>query len=141
MAGFACRCVRLLAESWQTWGAAMLERRKEQRWPAYLGGVVVLGRRAATADCLIRSTSSSGARLVLDQAAFLPDEFSLQIPAKRIEMRVRTCWRRFHEIGVETVPEHRTAPIDLTLAHQLKRLEEHNARLKRRLAEMSSPSA
>jgi hypothetical protein len=117
----------------------MLERRKEQRWPAYLGGVIVLACRESTADCLIRSTSPSGARLVLRQAALLPDEFSLQIPNKQTEMRVRTCWRRFHEIGVETVPEHKAVPIDLALVRQLKRLEAHNIELKRRVFALSEP--
>jgi hypothetical protein len=118
----------------------MRERRKEQRWPAYLGGVIVLARRETTADCLIRSTSPSGMRLVLRQAALMPDEFSLRIPCRQAEMRVRARWHRFHEIGVEIVPEHRTAPIDLALMRRIKRLEACNAELRRRVAELTESS-
>jgi hypothetical protein len=118
----------------------MLERRKEQRWPAYLGGRIVCERRETTADCLIRNTSPSGARLVLHQAALLPDEFSLQIPCKQAELRVRICWRRVDEIGIDTALENQSEPIDLAVGRQMRRLEEQAEQLKRRLAEMSAPA-
>lgn len=117
----------------------MLERRKEQRWPAYLAGRIVSERRKPTLDCLIRNTSPSGARLVLDQAGLLPVEFSLQIPRKRAELRVRVCWRNVHEIGVEAAFESQSAPIDLAVERQMRRLEEHTQQLKRRLAELNEP--
>jgi hypothetical protein len=118
----------------------MLERRKEQRWPAYLGGRIICDRRESTADCLIRSTSPSGARLVFSQADLLPDEFSLQVPVKKTEMRVTTRWRRGYVVGVETVPWRNTeAPVDLSMARRLRQLDEQDQRLKRRIAELSEP--
>ena len=117
----------------------MLERRKEQRWPSYLGGVIVFAGRNSTANCLIRNTSPSGARLVLRQAALLPGEFSLQIPNKQTELRVRTCWRHFQEIGVETEFDQQSEPIDLAVVRQMKLLEEQTKKLKRRLAELGDP--
>lgn len=118
----------------------MLERRKEQRWPAYLGGRIICDRRESTADCLIRSTSPSGARLVFNQAGFLPDEFSLQIPVKKTEMRVTARWRRGDVVGVEMIQWRNTeAPVDLSMARRLRQLDEQDQRLKRRIAELSEP--
>ena len=84
---------------------AIPERRREQRWPADLSGVILFGGRAAPAGCLVRNTSRFGARLVLSQAASLDDEFSLRIPHQQIEQRVRIRWCRDNQIGVETVPD------------------------------------
>jgi len=117
----------------------MVERRKEQRWPAYLSGRIVFGDRACTAECLIRNTGRSGARLVMDGAGLLPDEFSLQIPHWKTEMRVRTRWRRYEHIGVEKVPDHEAQPVDLAMMRYIKRLETHNATLARRVAELTEP--
>jgi hypothetical protein len=117
----------------------MLERRKEQRWPAYLGGRIVSERRESTADCLIRNTSASGARLVLHQAALLPAQFSLQIPTRQAELRVRICWRRFDQIGVEATFEQKSDQLDLAVTREMRRLDEQTAQLKRRLAELSKP--
>jgi len=115
----------------------MHERRREQRWPAYLGGRIVFGSRRVTADCLVRNTSAGGARLVLDRAALLPDEFSLQIPKHQTEYKVRTCWRRFHDVGVELTPVQTVEPVDLELTRRMRELEASNATLKRRLADMT----
>lgn len=119
----------------------MVERRKEQRWPTYLGGLIVSDVRRPGTECLIRNTSPSGARLVLGQAALLPDEFSLQIPHRKTKLRVRARWRRLEQIGVEAVPEQKSAAVDVALLRQLHRLEAHNAELARLAAELSEPPA
>ncbi len=118
----------------------MLERRKEQRWPAYLGGRIVFKGRAAAAECLIRNTSRSGARLVVSQATRLPEEFLLKVPYRKTELRVRTRWRRVEHVGVEAVPEHKSTS-DFALLRQLHQLEALNAELARSVAELSEPSA
>jgi hypothetical protein len=115
----------------------MDERRKEQRWPAYLGARIVSASRHVTADCLVRNTSSGGARLVLDRAALLPDEFSLQIPKHQIEYKVRTRWRRYHDVGVEMTPVTTVEPVDLERERRMRELKASNAALKRRLADMT----
>ena len=79
----------------------MLQRRKETRRLAYLGGRASFFRRQSTADVLIRNTSDSGAKLVIDNGDFLPDDFDLEIPAWRATFRAHACWRRHREIGVE----------------------------------------
>jgi hypothetical protein len=118
----------------------MQERRKEQRWPAYLGARIVFAGRRTTVDCVVRNTSSGGVRLAVDRAALLPDEFQLQIAKRQVEVAVRTRWRRFGEIGVELVPGEAAEPIDFELVRRMRDLESSNAALKRRLAEMTESS-
>jgi hypothetical protein len=117
----------------------MQERRKEQRWPAYLGGRIVFDCRQRTADCIVRNTSSDGACLRLDGASLLPDEFSLRIPMRGVELQVRTRWRRFGELGVEAVVTG-AEPVDLELARRMRALDRSNRALKRRLADLTDSS-
>jgi PilZ domain-containing protein len=115
----------------------MRERRKAQRWPAYLGGVIALDHQS-TLDCLIRNTSPCGARLTIDRADLLPEEFTLHIPAKQTEVRVTTRWCRADVIGIEAIPMHQSdAPISLALVRRLRLLEQQNQRLRRRLADLT----
>jgi hypothetical protein len=118
----------------------MQERRKEQRWPAYLGARIVFAGRQPTSDCLVRNTSAGGARLVVHRAALLPDEFSLQIPKRQVEFKVRTRWRSFEEIGVEMTPVEVAEPVDLEVARRMRELEASNETLKRRLVDMTEAS-
>jgi hypothetical protein len=114
----------------------MRDRRKEQRFPAYLGGRITFSKRFAVADCLVRNTSATGARLVLHNGAFIPDEFDLSIPHRQADYRVRARWRSIDAIGVEiTTHAAAPAPVPLSLARRMKRLESENAVLKRRLRE------
>src|SRR6266545_2930225 len=102
----------------------MQERRKEQRLPAYLGGVITTDRRLTGLDCLVRNTSGAGAKIVLPHTALLPDHFELHIPFKRSAYRVRARWRRLEEIGVEIVPlQASAAPVPLALARQIRQLQ------------------
>ena len=112
----------------------MLERRREQRTRAYLGGRIITDPRLTPINCVIRNTSGAGVKLVVASGALLPDEFDLHIPKSEAEFRVRTRWRRSEELGVEVAPAPvATAPIALDLARRLKRLEAENAVLKKRL--------
>ena len=79
----------------------MQDRRKAQRWPAYLGGQAIFFHRQSTADVLIRNTSGSGAKLVVGNSDFIPDEFSLKVARKEREYRVQTRWRRGDNIGIQ----------------------------------------
>ena len=81
----------------------MSERRKEYRSLAYIGGRASFCRGQSSADLLIRNTSGSGAKLVVDNGHFVPDEFNLVIPKWQTEYCVRACWRSYNEIGVKFV--------------------------------------
>jgi hypothetical protein len=115
----------------------MQERRKEQRWPAYLGARIVFAGRRSTADCIVRNTSAGGVLLNVDRAAVLPGTFHLQIAKRQVEVEVRTRWRRSGEVGVELVAGEAAEPIDLELVRRMRDLETRNMRLKRRLADMT----
>jgi len=114
----------------------MQERRKEGRSPAYLGGQITTSRRLTAIDCIVRNTSGSGARLALPNATMLPEAFELHIPRKNTAYQVQARWRGLEDMGVEIVPfEVRDAPIPISLGRRIKRLEDENAKLRRRLTE------
>jgi hypothetical protein len=122
----------------------MLERRKEQRWPVYLGGRLAFPFDRTTCDCLVRNTSARGARLVMRQAWCLPREFSLQIPSRQVDIRMRARWHRSldlgFEIGLEAIAAQPAEPIDLELERNMRALDVHNAALKASLAELNENS-
>jgi hypothetical protein len=143
----------------------MLERRKQQRLPAYWTGRISYNRTESLAECLIRNTSGDGAKLVLNGATFLPREFDLNIPKHRADYRAKVIWRRSEEVGIafERV-QSGDAPSDrhgdallaearrlqilrqelparqisesltpMALVRRLKKLQQENASLRRRL--------
>ena len=117
----------------------MQERRKEGRSPAYLGGQITTARKLTSIDCVVRNTSGAGARLVVANATQLPDTFELHIPRKNTAYQVRARWRRLEDLGVELMglegSERSDAPIPITLARRLRKLEAENAEFKRRLGD------
>jgi hypothetical protein len=144
----------------------MVERRKQQRWPAYWAGRIIFKRSGTATECLVRNTSSGGAKLVLRGAIFVPPEFELNIPKHGADYHATVVWRRSDEIGVTfkridrveapTVapagvqpsklkqavrapppPEPRTP---MALLRQLKKLRQQNALLRRRLLLQSEPT-
>jgi hypothetical protein len=115
----------------------MQERRKERRSPAYLGGQITTDRRLIAIDCLVRNTSGAGARLVVPHATLLPEEFELHIPRKNSAYRVRACWRRLEDVGIEIMPLAACdAPVPLALARRVRTLETENAGLRKQLADV-----
>jgi PilZ domain-containing protein len=113
----------------------MLDRRREQRWPAYLGGTLSFNKRLSAADCVVRNTSPHGAKLALRGTPFVPDEFDLLIPHWHAEYRMRVKWRRHDHIGIEVVHcDISRQPTLIAQARRLKRLERENKALHTRLA-------
>jgi hypothetical protein len=60
----------------------MVEHRREQRLPIFLDGKIRFSGRRFRVSCMVQNVSSSGAKLVLRNAADLPNEFSLTIISK-----------------------------------------------------------
>lgn len=118
----------------------MTERRKEPRWPTYLGARIVHSRRDWATNCVVRNLSPTGARLDLMQDTLVPEEFSLRIPWQKIELRVRTRWRRDWQVGVEATAETLPAPIDFEVERRMRDVEAGTAALKRRLADLTEGS-
>jgi hypothetical protein len=113
---------------------SMKDRRREQRWPVYLGGSIAFSSRFKAVDCVVRNISPRGARLAIESSGTVPDAFDLLIPQKQSEYRARARWRKSDAIGVEfTRADETKAPIPLSLARRIRRLEKENAALRQRL--------
>lgn len=114
----------------------MEERRKEQRWPAYLGGRAVFADHYPPSTCIVRNTSSLGARIELNTTGPLPPVFRLRIPSRNVEMWVQTRWRGVGEAGVEAIAGQPADVVDIELSRSLRKLDAQTNVLKRHLAEM-----
>jgi hypothetical protein len=118
--------------------SGMREKRNEQRWPTYLGGRISFLKGQATADCLIRDKSENGAKLIIFNGRFVPDDFDLMVRQRDAIYRARARWRSRDEIGVTLEPANAAAqPIPLSMMRELKQIEAENERLKARVAELS----
>jgi hypothetical protein len=88
----------------------MSEIRLEARHQTYMPG------RAAWAgqvyDCTVRDISECGARLSVEDANSLPDEFELLILTTGELFRVGAKWRRGRQIGVYFIEKDQIVPID-----------------------------
>jgi len=137
----------------------MLDRRKQQRWPAYWAGRISFQSSQSGCECLIRNTSGGGAKLMLRGAVFVPREFELHIPKHRAKYQAKVVWRRSDELGVTLVRidngHSRTSPAEgarlrilqqeiralqpreplspMALLRMLKTLRQQSASLRRRL--------
>jgi hypothetical protein len=115
----------------------MQDRRKEQRWPALLGATIAFDRGFGTAECTVRNSSPTGALIKLHGTAFVPEQFELAIARRERAYLVRRRWRREGEIGVEIESVRPKAPAArVRRGRNLKRLQDENAALRRRLADL-----
>ena len=114
----------------------MLDRRQESRQPVYLGAAIAFDGKRAGAECIVRNASDSGAKLIVHSNAFVPDEFDLRIPLRKMNVRAHVKWRRTDMIGVafETAePAQSTVAADI--ARKLRTLRRINSELRRRLGD------
>jgi hypothetical protein len=114
----------------------MQERRSQQRSRTYLNGQVAFRQRYCALDCLVRDLSPDGARLVFQEESVLPAKFEFVIPHKNDSRPARIVWRKRTDVGIEFLDYAEDRP-SLDIARQLKSLNEKNAALKRRVAELS----
>ena len=82
----------------------MVDRRTNERRPAYWAGQIRFNQRKSVLDCLVRNASGSGVKLVLTGATFVPRDFELLIPKNHAEYRAKVVWRQSDEIGVHLEP-------------------------------------
>jgi hypothetical protein len=98
---------------------AVASKASEQRWanrrdrntPAHLViDAEMLGSRAAPIPCILKDTSSTGARIELARATAerwisspgsMPQKFRLQIPSELIEVQCAIAWCAGNMIGVQ----------------------------------------
>jgi hypothetical protein len=120
----------------------MIERRKSTRSRTYLGGTIAFNKRNSTMDCQVRNVSPGGAKVVLTNAAIIPDHFDLTIARKDRSFRARMVWRGLNEAGVVFVSEYeQDVPIPLEWAKRLRECEAEKAALRKRLAQLTEAGA
>jgi hypothetical protein len=119
--------------------AVTTERRQHARSRTLIGAQIIFNQRRSTLDCTVRNLSEHGALLVLSDAVSTPELFELYLPLKRESRMVRARWRDGTRQGVEFTrpakPDDEPAPLDLL--HRLKQLEQENAQLKARIAQLT----
>lgn len=109
----------------------MSNKRAETRTRTFLRGRIVFNNGNSTFDCVVRDLSPLGAKLVLTEAATLPDIFELHILNKEAKYRAQIRWRQADQIGVRFIDAeiHRESrPIGTE--SRIERLEAENTSLR-----------
>lgn len=76
-----------------------MEHRCSQRKRTFLGAKIVLNRGSSILDCIVKDMSNSGARLSLDGALTVPEEFDLALSDGKV-FHCAVKWRRLALLGV-----------------------------------------
>jgi hypothetical protein len=116
----------------------MHEKRKQARARAFLGGVIAFNKRNSRLECCVRNISPEGAFIALDSTAVIPDEFELSIRAQERSVRARLIWRSADAAGVRFADVAGSTVVPLDYAIRLKACQRENARLQRRIADLST---
>jgi hypothetical protein len=116
----------------------MHEKRKQARARVFLGGVIAFNKRRSMLDCCVRNISPAGAFIALDATAAIPDEFDLSIRARESSLRAHLIWRSADAVGVRFADFAGSTVVPLDYAIRLKACQRENARLQRRLADLST---
>ena len=116
---------------------------KERRWPrlkTFLRGTIYFNNRLSSVDCVVRDISDGGARLVVPEAAMVPESFEIHIPQKERSHFGDVRWRRGEEMGLEfqgaEVAEQPETASMVDLMRRMKRLESEVAVLRRSVGEI-----
>jgi hypothetical protein len=120
------------------------EKRKAVRLRTLLGARAVFNGGKSTLDCQIRNISTTGAQLAIQNLAIMPDEdFLLVVPARNKTYRVEFRWRSDNAAGVRFLDEINAVGGEalISLGSSVEELRAENARLRRRIAEMSTKLA
>ncbi|HEY8580193.1 MAG TPA: PilZ domain-containing protein [Beijerinckiaceae bacterium] len=111
----------------------MSDTERSPRVRTMLGAKLVYANGRMSAPCTIRNMSSTGAKIMLEGALPLPQDFELFVPQKNLKLNARLVWRNGLEIGVSFVAAEAPEPPPATDA---ERLRAENLRLKREVAEL-----
>lgn len=85
------------------------DRRSEPRVKTLLTGRVVLSERHASFDCMVRSASPSGARIVVPALTPLPESFLLYTPRHDEWQAAEPVWRQGDQVGLSLRPDRAEA--------------------------------
>ena len=76
-----------------------MQDREHVRARAFLGAKIVLDGGFSVFDCIVRDISEAGARLKVENAVSVPQNFTLLISDGR-SFKATVKWRRIDSIGV-----------------------------------------
>lgn len=82
-----------------------VERERRQR--VLKRGLASYANHSISIDVVVRDLSSAGARLKINDAAILPDKFTLLVPMDGIEVDCSVCWRSGELMGVKFTSDSR----------------------------------
>lgn len=77
-----------------------VERRRETRRPVELSSVCEFDHGQQKMECKVIDLSNSGAQLSVEQAAKLPEYFTLYILPLNMVLDCRVMWRKENKMGV-----------------------------------------
>lgn len=112
-------------------------RRNAARRRTLLGGTVRYNARKSSLSCRIRNMSASGAMLEVTGAAWLPDQFEIDIPHHDLRAPVRAIWRDNDRMGIIFVPQNKNDQQSLSEANKMTKLQAERAMLKARVRELN----
>lgn len=81
------------------------ERRREKRLRTLKQGRIYLDGLQSTLDCTVRNLSPGGAGLRLMGPTAVPEFFRLKISDSGVVRKVRKCWHKNNDLGVEFLPD------------------------------------
>jgi hypothetical protein len=113
---------------------AQSERQVAIRQRTFLKDTIYYDNRRASANCVIRDMSDSGARLTFEHPVIVPDNIELFIPQKQEIFRARVQRRGTNEIGIAFEVERSAEPrriSDVELQKRVEMLESEIITLKR----------
>lgn len=113
----------------------MTGTKRAPRIRTMLGAQLIYANGRMSAAATIRNLSDTGAKISLDAAVPLPQEFELSIPQKGQRFRARLVWRNGVEIGVVFLGEAGEAAAAAPATEsEIDALRQENALLKREIA-------
>lgn len=118
----------------------MTERRQTARLRSLLGARACYNQRRVTLDCVVRNISEGGALLVVSDAVVLPAMFELEIAQRQRSYNAHVRWRSGTRVGISFEPQEATdtpAATQLDTASRLRMAERDNARLRRRIDQLT----
>lgn len=76
-----------------------MDSRSAHRKRTFIGGKILLNGGASVLDCIIKDMSDGGARLAVDGALAVPQEFDLRLSDGR-DFHCSVKWRQIASLGV-----------------------------------------
>ncbi len=79
--------------------------RRAERIKSLLRAQISFNNHLSTVDCVIKNISPLGAKLLVNEAMSVPDQFELHVPRRGRTYVARMVWRDPEAVGVEFVGE------------------------------------